>query len=216
MEPLCSYLWGPAEASIAGGQARYVVLTSPQTTLPSGGALSLGLIAVARQLPGVKVLLFGALIAAVGFFVDESSTVRTLHCARGNNRGSQGAMWSLRFQISVLHQPDHKPGSSARAGDVAWPQGAGRTGRCQALCPRAAVWLAGPGLSLWNALNLRLTLPVPLKCGVLDSGFLWGWGWGWGWGGREPSKSLITDSLYEALPSAHLLFPGVPSAGSNL
>lgn len=109
-----------------GGQAKHVVLTSPQTTLPPGGALSSGLIAVARQPPGVKALLFWALIAAVGFFVDESSTSDTLHCAWGNNRGSQGAMWSLRFQISFLHLPDHKPGSSAPEGDAAWPQGAGR------------------------------------------------------------------------------------------
>lgn len=72
---------GGKQSRVTGG---HVVLTSyppPPNALPPGGAPSLGLISVARQLPGVKVLLFLALMAAVGFFVDESSTVRTVHYA---------------------------------------------------------------------------------------------------------------------------------------
>lgn len=72
---------GPSGGKQSRVTGEHVVLTSPPNALPPGGAPSLGLISVARQLPGVKVLLFWALMAAVGFFVDESSTVRTVHYA---------------------------------------------------------------------------------------------------------------------------------------
>lgn len=54
-----------------------MVLASPQTTLPPEDPLSLGLITVARQLPDVKVPLHPVLMAAVGIFVHESSTLGT-------------------------------------------------------------------------------------------------------------------------------------------
>lgn len=47
-------------------------------------------------------------------------------------------------------------------------------GRPKTLCLSAPVWLVGPGLSLWNALDLKLTLPVPVKCGMLNGCLLWG------------------------------------------
>lgn len=115
-------------------------------------------------------------------------------------------MWSLLFQVSFLHQPDHKPGSSAQAGDGAWRQGAGRRGRCKALCLRAAVWLAGLGLSL-KCPGSQAHTSCP--CEVWYAGWLLALG---GRGGaevkvgggvwKEPSKSLLTNSVYEALPSA--------------
>lgn len=74
---------GPSGGKQSRGTGGHVALTRPQTTLPPGGAPSLGLVAVARQLPGVKELLFQALTAAVGSFVNESRIMLTLHCAWG-------------------------------------------------------------------------------------------------------------------------------------
>lgn len=93
----------------------------------------------------------------------------TLPCAWRNSRGSRGAVCSAFFQISFPHQSDHQPGSPAQAGGAAWPQGAGRGeegGECKtfweaAVWPQAQPSFPGPGLPLWNALDLRFRLLTP-------------------------------------------------------
>lgn len=164
-----------------------MVLTSPQTTLPSGGALLLGVFAVARD-PDSRPssLWWDSLLMSSS----------TLPCAWRNNRGSQGAVCSALFQISFPHQSDHQPGSAAEAGGAVWPQGAGRReegGECKtfweaALWPQAQSSFPGLSLPLWNALDLRFRLLTPLKCPMLDD--CW-----FGGSGREPSKSSNTGSL---------------------
>lgn len=116
----------------------------------------------------------------------------TLPCAWRNNRGSQGAVCSALFQISFPHQSDHQPGSPAEAEGAAGlreQEGERRVGKCKtfweaAVWPQAQPSFPGPGLPLWNALDLRLRLLTPLKCPMLV------------WESRnEPSKNSNTGSL---------------------
>lgn len=126
VEPLCSYLWGPAEASRAGAQEGTWPSLDPRLLFHLevlhhwDSSQLLGNCQVSRNSYSRPSLLqWGPLSMSPG-----SCSLYTV--PGGNNRRYQGAMWSLLFQVSFLHQTDHKPGSSARSGDAACPQEAGR------------------------------------------------------------------------------------------
>lgn len=155
VEALCSCLWGPAKAN-GVGTGRRVVLTNPQTTLPSGGAPLLGLIVVARQRPGVKVPLFQAFLPCGGIcFLLMSSVLCPVPggiteglrepCAQGFSRSHSHT--SQTTNQGPQPRQEELPGLWEQKGDGGMP-GLLLGGCCTA---SGRAFLPGPGLPLWDA-----------------------------------------------------------------